>query len=70
MDRYPIIIWLGAGLLGWVGAEMMLSDPVGIGVLTWLTAYIGEWTHLSVKIAGFLLVIGAAYGVKTFKRSQ
>jgi predicted tellurium resistance membrane protein TerC len=28
MDRYPIIIWLGAGLLGWVGAEMIISDPI------------------------------------------
>ena len=27
MDRYPIIIWAGAGILGRVGAEMILTDP-------------------------------------------
>ena len=61
MDRYSIIIWIGAGLLGWVGAEMMISDPVSIEVLNWLTAYAGEWTHLTIKITGFLLVVGAVH---------
>jgi YjbE family integral membrane protein len=61
MGRYPIIIWIGAGLLGWVGAEMILFDPMSQMVLSWLTAYIGEWTHITIKITGFLLVIGAAY---------
>ncbi len=27
MDRYPAIIWIGAAILGRVGAEMILSDP-------------------------------------------
>ena len=27
MDRYPVIIWIGAGILGRVGAEMILTDP-------------------------------------------
>src|SRR5262249_48613064 len=27
MDRYPWIVYLGAGILGKVGAEMMLTDP-------------------------------------------
>jgi len=27
MDRFPIIITLGAGLLGWVAGEMAMSDP-------------------------------------------
>ena len=27
MDRYPIILWLGAALLGKVGGEMMATDP-------------------------------------------
>jgi YjbE family integral membrane protein len=28
MDRYPAMMYLGAAVLGKVGAEMMLSDPV------------------------------------------
>jgi YjbE family integral membrane protein len=27
MDRYPIVIWIGAAILGRVGAEMISSDP-------------------------------------------
>jgi YjbE family integral membrane protein len=27
MNRYPVIITLGAGLLGWVAGEMFLTDP-------------------------------------------
>ena len=27
MDRYPVIVYLGAAVLGKVGAEMMLTDP-------------------------------------------
>jgi YjbE family integral membrane protein len=27
MDRYPVILYLGAAILGRVGAEMMLTDP-------------------------------------------
>jgi len=27
MDRYPIILWVGAAVLGKVGGEMMITDP-------------------------------------------
>ena len=27
MDRYPAVVYLGAAVLGKVGAEMMLTDP-------------------------------------------
>jgi YjbE family integral membrane protein len=27
MDRYPIIVWIGAAILGKVGGEMMITDP-------------------------------------------
>ena len=27
MDRYPMVITLGAALLGWIGGGMMLTDP-------------------------------------------
>jgi len=31
MDRFPIIITLGAGLLGWVAGEMAMTDPAIAG---------------------------------------
>ena len=31
MDRFPVIITLGAALLGWVAGEMAVTDPVARG---------------------------------------
>ena len=31
MDRFPVIITLGAALLGWVAGEMAISDPAIAG---------------------------------------
>jgi YjbE family integral membrane protein len=33
MNKYPIILWLGAGILGKVGGEMMITDPWVNGLL-------------------------------------
>ncbi len=33
MDRYPIILWIGAAVLGKVGGEMMITDPWVKGLL-------------------------------------
>jgi YjbE family integral membrane protein len=33
MERYPIILWVGAAVLGRVGGEMMISDPWVVGLL-------------------------------------
>jgi predicted tellurium resistance membrane protein TerC len=27
MDKYPIIVWIGAAVLGRVGGEMIITDP-------------------------------------------
>jgi YjbE family integral membrane protein len=39
MGRWPVIIWVGGGVLGWVAAEMILKDPVVAG---WL----GNWVSV------------------------
>jgi len=28
MDRYPVVIYIGAAILGRVGGEMMMTDPI------------------------------------------
>jgi YjbE family integral membrane protein len=33
IDRFPLIIWGGAALLGWIAGEMIVTDPV---VMNWL----------------------------------
>jgi YjbE family integral membrane protein len=60
MDRFPLIVWLGGGLLGWVGVEMMVSDPLVTPYSYRLTStYFGHNLPL-VELLGFLVVIFAA----------
>ncbi len=68
MDRFPIIIWLGAGLLGWVGAEMMITDPVLTDYITRVHTTLHDWTHLSYKIAGFCAVVFAVLAAKRMRK--
>jgi predicted tellurium resistance membrane protein TerC len=37
MERYPVIITIGAALIGMVAGEMMITDPV---VLGWMGNYV------------------------------
>jgi YjbE family integral membrane protein len=52
MERFPIIVVLGAGLIGWVGGETIVADAVikeAFGASTWL--------HYAGAIAGAVLVV-------------
>lgn len=40
IERFPILVWLGAALLGWIAAEMILGD---IAVLQWLQVNMPSW---------------------------
>jgi YjbE family integral membrane protein len=53
MERFPIIIILGAALLGYLAGEMMASD-------TGLQQWVGEVSHTVQNIAG---AVGAAFVV-------
>ena len=49
IDRYPIIIWGGAALLGWIAGEMIVSDPV---VMNWLSGQNPAWIASSMVSDG------------------
>lgn len=67
MERYPVVIWLGAGLLGWVGAEMMITDPVLTDYITRVHMTLGDYTHLTYKLAGFCAVVFAVLALRRWK---
>lgn len=54
MERFPVIVTIGAGLLGWVAGEMAITDPL---VKDWVDAN-ASWMHMAVPAAGVTLVIG------------
>ncbi len=52
MDKYPIIIYIGAAILGKVGGEMIITDPVVMNMLN-----PGKVVQYSVEIAFAIGVI-------------
>ena len=48
LDRYPISIWLGAALLGWIAGETMATDPAVVSRL----ASFGDAAVRQVEFAG------------------
>ncbi len=52
MARFPVIITIGAGLLGWVAGEMALSDPA---IVAWSNAH--QTLHALAPAVGAVLVV-------------
>ena len=63
LDRFPILVWAGAALLGWIVGEVIATDPVVAG---WLNAKYGAAVAHRVEIgaavmgAVLVLVVGGA----------
>ena len=53
MERFPIIITLGAALLGWVAGEMAITDPIS---KPWVDAQ-APMLHWLAPLAGAVIVI-------------
>jgi YjbE family integral membrane protein len=60
LDRFPILVWVGAALLGWVGGNAIATDPA---ISNQLTLAFGEkfvrQADLAAAVAGAALVIAA-----------
>jgi YjbE family integral membrane protein len=60
LERFPLLVWAGAALLGWIAGETIATDPAVAG---YLIADIGETLAHQAAIAAAgvvtLLVIGA-----------
>jgi YjbE family integral membrane protein len=53
MGRFPVIVTLGAGLLGWVAGEMLVTDSAVAGWIDSSAAYL----HYVVPAVGIFVVI-------------
>jgi YjbE family integral membrane protein len=57
MDKYPIIIYIGAAVLGKVGGEMIITDPFVVGLLspsTWVQYGVEAIMAVGVIVVGKL----------------
>ncbi|HET8880819.1 MAG TPA: TerC family protein [Solimonas sp.] len=59
MDRFPVVITLGAALLGWIAGEMAYEDRA----LRTAFDKLPPWSHYGISLAGALLVIVAGHAL-------
>ena len=60
LDRFPLLVWAGAALLGWVAGEIVATDPAVVAYLTArLGAPVAGQIEIAAAVAGMLLVIAA-----------
>jgi predicted tellurium resistance membrane protein TerC len=67
MERFPVIITLGAAILGWTAGEMAVTDPATVDWVRANAAWL-ESFHLAPAV-GALLVVGAGKWLAGRKRS-
>jgi YjbE family integral membrane protein len=53
LDKFPILVWAGAGLLGWIVGEVIATDPVAVGFLN---------GHYGADVAHKVEYVAAAVG--------
>jgi YjbE family integral membrane protein len=51
MHRYPVVVWLGAALLGYVAAEIMIEDTLVAGL------FAGKYSHWIAEALGVFIVL-------------
>lgn len=55
LTRIPALVWAGAGLLGWIAGELIVSDPA---IRSMIETYNPAWVQLDPKDASKKEVIG------------
>jgi YjbE family integral membrane protein len=64
MERFPVLVWAGAALLGWVAGEIIVKDAAIAG---YLGAEFVEHIHVWAAGAGAVLVVAAGWLLRRAK---
>ena len=65
LDRFPIIVWFGGALLGWIAGSMISTDAIMLEHLPQLAKY-----HTVACIAGAALVVAIALLLRKRRTAQ
>jgi YjbE family integral membrane protein len=65
MERFPILVWAGAALLGWVAGEIIVKDGAVVG---YLGADFVEHIHVWAAVSGAILVVALGFVLSRMKR--
>jgi YjbE family integral membrane protein len=61
INRFPLIVWAGAALLGWIAGDVLASDPVIVDAAKGLGAGAHDKIKLSCAILGMASTLIAGY---------
>jgi YjbE family integral membrane protein len=67
LTRFPLLVWAGAGLLGWVAGELIMADLV---VKSFIVSAFGAGALSSFMVAGGVAGIILVLGVGAFLRRR
>jgi hypothetical protein len=67
VTRFPAILWLGAGVLGWTAAKMIASEPL---IAPALASIPGAVTLLHVVLVGGLIAFPVLRGIAPRQRAR
>ena len=64
LERFPVLAWGGATILGWVAGDIFASDPVVQGVFSEVSL---ERLELAAQIVGAVFVVTVGYLLRRAK---
>jgi YjbE family integral membrane protein len=67
LDRYPILVWAGAALLGWVAGDIMIKDSA---LVPWLGEALIDKLHVWAAVAGAIFVVGIGYLIRRMRHKR
>jgi YjbE family integral membrane protein len=67
LDRFPVLVWAGAGLLGWIAGEIMINDAA---VVAWFGPVVVHHFEYWAAAAGAALVVVVGYVMLRTRRAQ
>ena len=64
MERFPILVWAGAALLGWVAGEIIVKDAA---VVSYLGEAFVDKIHLWAAAVGAVFVVAVGWAIRRVK---
>jgi YjbE family integral membrane protein len=67
LDRFPVLVWAGAALLGWIAGELFVTD---VGVVAYLGAAKAHALEIPFAVAGAVIVVLIGAWLRYGRRQQ
>jgi YjbE family integral membrane protein len=73
LSRFPILIWVGAAMLGWVAGELIATEPELRDAFDGVASFLGstpETVTTMLRTVGAILVCAVGYSIKRSARTE